>query len=126
MITLRALWNDLRHDQAGFIISAELVLVLTIGVLAIVVGLNAFAKAINQELFDLAGAFGAVSQSFFVSGFVNEHGNAGFGVDCDCNSYWGGFGYVDQSDECDCAVLMTPVGKKKWDTGWGPGSGNNE
>lgn len=117
---LRTLWND----QAGFIISAELVLVLTIGVLALVVGLNALAKSINQELFDLASAFGTVSQSFFVSGFLNEHCNAGFASGN--NGRGGGFGFVDTTDECDCAVLLTPNGHRKWGRSWGPGSGNYE
>jgi len=55
-------------DDVGFIISAELVLVLTIGVLGMVVGLNSVASAINQELNDLSGAFGTIDQSYFYSG----------------------------------------------------------
>ena len=38
------------NDEAGVIISAELVLVLTIGVLAMIVGLSEVAVAINTEL----------------------------------------------------------------------------
>ena len=37
---MRTLW----HDEAGFVLSAELVLVLTLGVLSMVVGLNAVAS----------------------------------------------------------------------------------
>jgi hypothetical protein len=116
----RSLWND----EVGFVLSAELVLVLTIGVLAMVVGLNAVAKAINQELFDLAGAFGAVTQSFFVQGFLNPHGNAGWAVGADgCR---GGFGFEDRSDECDCAVICFVGPSKKIDRDHGPGAGNPE
>ena len=117
---LRNFWAD----EAGFVLSAELVLVLTLGVLALVVGLNAVAKAINQELFDLASAIGAISQSYYSSGFVNAHGNAGFGTNC--TGTLGGFGYDDLSDECDCAILVMPNNRKKVDTGSGPGSGNPE
>ena len=117
---MRTLW----HDEAGFVLSAELVLVLTLGVLSMVVGLNAVAKAINQELFDLASAFGAISQSYFVTGFVNVHGNAGWAVNCDGTR--GGFGFEDRSDECDCAVIIFTGPVKKIDTGNGPGAGNPE
>ena len=58
------LWSD----EAGFIISAELVLVATIAVLSMVVGLSEVANAINQELEDVASAFGAVNQSYHYNG----------------------------------------------------------
>jgi len=109
---LTNLWND----EAGVIISAEIVLVLTIAVISVVVGLNAVAKAVVFELADVAQAIGAVSQSFFVEGFHNEHGNA-------CTD---GFGFNDQSDECDCAVIFTNGGGVKVNTVSGPGSGGPE
>ena len=96
---LRALWND----ENGFILSAELVLILTLGVLAMVVGVHAVAKSINQELIDIADAFGVFDQSFSVQGFkycvVNGCPNASVP----------GFGYTDGSDFCDCEVIrFTP------------------
>ena len=39
--------NQLWNDEAGFVISAELVLVLTIAVLAMIVGLSEAAVAVN-------------------------------------------------------------------------------
>ncbi|QDT64661.1 hypothetical protein [Calycomorphotria hydatis] len=94
-------------DEVGLILSAEVVLILTIGVLAVVVGLNAVAKAVNHELFDVAGAIGAIDQSYVVSGFANSHGNAWFGG----NGYMGGgFGYIDRADECDCASMISRHG----------------
>ncbi|QDT37958.1 branched-chain amino acid aminotransferase [Stratiformator vulcanicus] len=109
---LTNLWND----EAGVILSAEIVLVLTIAVLSVVVGLNAVAKAVVFELADVASAIGAVSQSFHVEGFHNEHGNA-------CTD---GFGFQDRSDECDCAVIFTNGGGIKVDRVNGPGSGGPE
>ena len=41
-------FNALLNDEAGFIISAELVLVITIGVLAMVVGLTAVRDAVTH------------------------------------------------------------------------------
>ena len=46
------------------IISAELVLVLTIAVLAMVVGLSEVAVAVNNELNDISNAVGSLNQSF--------------------------------------------------------------
>ncbi|QDT64659.1 hypothetical protein [Calycomorphotria hydatis] len=106
------LWND----EAGVIISAELVLVLTIGVIATVVGLNAVSKSVINELKDVSGAIGAVNQSYYVQGFKNVHGNAGAK----------GFGFSDQSDECDCAFIKMTRPSMKWDSVQGPGSGGSE
>ena len=65
-----ALWND----EAGFIVSAELVLISTIAVLAMVVGLSEVAGAVNQELGDVATAFGSVNQSFRYQGLTGHGG----------------------------------------------------
>lgn len=64
------LWND----EAGFIVSAELILVATITVLAIVVGLSEVAYGINEELEDIGSAFGSVNQSFCNFGTCGHQG----------------------------------------------------
>ena len=64
MMLAKALWND----NAGFIVSAELILVATIAVLAMVVGLSEVSSGINQELEDIGSAFGSVNQSYCFSG----------------------------------------------------------
>ena len=51
-------------DESGFIISSELVLILTIGVLAMIVGLSEVAVAVNTELNDISNAIGSLNQSF--------------------------------------------------------------
>jgi Flp pilus assembly pilin Flp len=79
------LWND----DAGFIVSAELVLIATIAVLAMVVGLAEVSHAVNQELEDVASAFGAVNQSYAVYGTSGHKGNTG------------GSGFGDIADFCD-------------------------
>ncbi len=62
---LKKLWKD----EAGVIISAELVLVLTIAVLAMIVGLSEVAVAVNTELNDISNAFGRMDQSYGYTGF---------------------------------------------------------
>ena len=56
--------NKLFRDESGVIISAELALVLTIAVLAMVVGLSEVAVAVNTELNDISNAVGSLNQSF--------------------------------------------------------------
>jgi len=57
------------RDESGAIISAELVLVLTIVVIGVIVGLSELAVAINTELNDISNAIGALDQGFFFTGF---------------------------------------------------------
>lgn len=78
-------------DEAGFIVSAELVLISTIAVLAMVVGLAEVAGAVNQELGDVATAFGSVNQSFRYQGLTG-HGGSNNGTS-----------FQDSVDFCDGA-----------------------
>lgn len=86
------------NDEAGFVISAELVLVMTIAVLAMVVGLTAVRDAVTHELNDVSHAIGAVSQSYNVVGLEKEKKNR-------WHSYAEGFGFNDNADDCDCKVV---------------------
>ena len=81
--------NQLINDEAGFIVSAELVLISSIAVLAMIVGLSEVANNINQELEDVGSAFGRINQSFYVAG---AHGHKAC-VD--------GSSFHDQADFCD-------------------------
>ena len=90
--------KTLLRDEAGFVISAELVLVLTIGVLAMVVGLTAVRDSVTNELNDVSHAIGAVSQTYTVTGLEKC---AKGGVHASIN----GFGFNDDNDNCDCKVI---------------------
>jgi Flp pilus assembly pilin Flp len=63
------LFRSLYRDDAGFIVSAELVLVATILVIGLVVGLSAVSAGVNSELQDVGSAFGSVNQSYSFSGY---------------------------------------------------------
>jgi len=89
----------LHEDEAGFIISAEMVLVMTIGVLAMAVGLTAIRDSVAHEMNDVSHAVGAVSQSYNVTGLHKGRDN-GNGHAC-----LKGFGFNDHADECDCHVI---------------------
>jgi Flp pilus assembly pilin Flp len=61
---MRGLWND----ECGAILSAELILLVTMLVIGIVAGLKVLQDAINTELADVANAIGSINQSFSWSG----------------------------------------------------------
>lgn len=81
------LWND----DAGFVVSAELILISTIAVLSMVVGLSEVAYGVVQELEDTGSAFGAVNQSFRYTGLMGHAGSSG------------GSCFTDLTDFCDAA-----------------------
>lgn len=57
---LRTFWSE----ESGFVVSAELMLISTVGIIALVVGLSAVSHAVNNELRDVATAFSSVNQSW--------------------------------------------------------------
>ena len=91
--------RKLFNDEDGFVVSAELVLVLTIAVLGTVVGLTAVRDSLSQELVDISDAFGAVNQTFNVVG-ISKAKAAG-----KAHAAVGGFGWNDNADDCDCRGL---------------------
>lgn len=112
---LKKLWNN----EAGFIISAELVLVLTIAVLGMVVGLSHVAMAVNEELSDIGQAIGSLNQSY---SFVGYH-CCSIGHGCGYTSFVAGSAFRDSGDICDCNdscdLLADPTSEK------GGGHGGN-
>lgn len=106
---MKKFWND----DAGMVVSAELVLVLTITVLGVVVGLSEVAIAVNTELNDLSNAFGALNQSYSFSGLQ--------GVDCrfgKLKSFFAGSCFIDFIDDCDLNQSCDMVGgAPMWQTG---------
>ena len=101
-------FSTLADDERGFVISAEMVLVMTIAVLGMVVGLTAVRDAVTHELNDLSHAFGAVNQSYNVSGLKKQRGYGGV------HAFVAGFGFNDTSDDCDCKPIefISVHGKK--------------
>jgi Flp pilus assembly pilin Flp len=98
------LLRSFAQDDAGFVVSSELVLVATIGVLAMIVGLNEIAHNVSQELEDVGSAFGSINQSFRYS-LPSSH----------CKARMSGSCYRDSVDDCDddCDLqLVHPQGEK--------------
>jgi Flp pilus assembly pilin Flp len=87
--------RKLFHDECGAVISAELVLVLTILVIGVIVGLSEVAVAVNTELNDVSNAIGALDQSYFFTGFRGQ------GFLDKLKNATAGSRYNDVSDDCD-------------------------
>jgi len=96
---LKTLWND----EAGVILSAEIVLVATILVLGMIVGLVELQCSIVAELSDLSSAFGNFSQSYETSGFGSSKGGGQF------KARTFGAAYTDRADTCDCDANLSIV-----------------
>jgi len=67
---LRQLWRDDR----GAILSAELVLLMTLLVIGLVAGIKALNAAVAEELGDVAAAIGNLDQSYWYSGTKLDDG----------------------------------------------------
>ncbi len=81
--------NALLKEEAGFIVSAELVLVSTIAVLGLIVGLSEVALNVNNELEDVGAAFASLHQSYKTN-CTSGHGG----------QFWGSSNW-DQAEYCD-------------------------
>ncbi len=89
--------HTLLRDEAGFIVSAELVLIATILVIGLIVGLSEVQHAVVQELNDIGDAIGSVNQSFRYTGFRARKN----GRHHEVKSHTAGSFFVDYADECD-------------------------
>ena len=67
---LKKLWND----ESGVIISAELILVLTILFCGLVVGLTTLRDAVVTELADVGASIASLNQSYSFGGVQGHHG----------------------------------------------------
>ena len=81
--------TQLLNDEAGFIVSAELVLISTIVVIGLVVGLAELSLNINNELEDVGAAISCIQQTYDIEGLSGHQGWAG------------GSDFYDQAEFCD-------------------------
>jgi len=82
---LKKFWDD----DAGFVISIELILISTIVVIGLIAGLTAVRDAVVSELADVAGAIDEMNQSFSFNGATGA------------TSASAGSSYADQTDSPD-------------------------
>jgi hypothetical protein len=83
------LWND----DAGFIVSVELVLISTIAVIGLLAGLTSVRDGVVCELSDVAGAVQDLNQSYSYNGVVG-HSSTNVGSD-----FLDGLDFCDSTDD---------------------------
>jgi len=95
------------RDENGFVISSELVLVSTVGVIGLVAGLNAVTCAVVDEFNDVAGAMTALNQSYSTPTFTGS-GIGRFGAKL--KSFVAGSSFIDQRAQQTVVSGATMVG----------------
>jgi Flp pilus assembly pilin Flp len=88
---LKKLW----HDEAGAIVSAELVLIATILVIAMVTGLSSLRDAVVTELADVGAAIASQDQSYTVGGITAHSAAVAASI------------FLDDADFCDDGTATT-------------------
>jgi Flp pilus assembly pilin Flp len=91
---LKSFWQD----DTGAIVSIEMILIITIAVLALIVGWSEVAHAVNTELDDISNAVGKFSQSYQYSGFHSYKTVNGAQA---IKSIYYGSAFYDAPDDCD-------------------------
>ena len=100
------LLKALRQDEHGVILSAEIVIIGSLLVVGLITGLTCLQQSVNGELKDLAGALGALDQSYSYS----AHRKQGFGDQC-C-AWTAGSSYTNcenKTDKCTDIVGCTDM-----------------
>ena len=85
------LFQRLWADEAGFVVSSELILIATVLVIGMLVGLATVREQVVQELGDVADAFSEINQSYSFSAITGHHSST-------AGSY-----FEDTGDDCDDA-----------------------
>lgn len=84
------LLNRFWSDEAGFVVSTELILIATILVIGMLVGLVSVRDQVVQELADVAEAISDIDQSYAYTGILGHNGIFTAGSD-----------FNDLFDNCD-------------------------
>jgi hypothetical protein len=94
---LVSLFRKLLRDDAGFVVSSELVLVSVVAVIGIIAGASTLRTAVVFELSDVADAIGSLDHSYSFAGATTSCGTVNGSI------------FVDQSDLCsDCIEPTVP------------------
>lgn len=96
--------RKLFNDEAGFIVSAELVLIITICFCGVAVGMVMVRDALVQELGDVSEAIGALNQTYNYRSIEADE-TTGSLEHATCT----GSGFNDEIDDCDCKGVSFPT-----------------
>ncbi len=96
--------RKLFNDEAGFVVSAELALIVTLIFTAVAVGVAVARDALVTEYNDISEMIGVMDQSYNVQGQKVDDG----GLGTKPHGQNKGMGYNDQADVCDCKAVEFP------------------
>ena len=99
--------NRLWKEEAGAIVSAEVMLVMTILVIGMIVGLKSVRDSVVTELADVAQALANVSQSYSYSAVSGHHAYTGGGVFTDGRDFCDTNTANDDSGNSKCVLICT-------------------
>ena len=86
------MFTKLMKDEAGFVVSSELVLIATVLVLGLIVGLTSLRNSVTAELADLAASIGSISQDYSYSAITGHSSSVAGSV------------FTDNFDFCEAAT----------------------
>ena len=95
MNLLKTFWSD----EAGLVMSAELVMLGTVGVIGATVGLSAASTAINDEMIEFSHAIRSLDQSYHIEGHKS------------CRAWTAGSSYRQQDVAVSLADLCGQIEK---------------
>ena len=72
---MKTMWGQLWRDEAGFVISSELIFIATIVVIGMITGLATVRDQVVTELADVADAVSELDQSFSYSAITATVGS---------------------------------------------------
>lgn len=88
---MKAFWTQLWRDDAGFVVSTELIFIATIVVIGMITGLTTVRDQVGLELADVADAVSELDQSFSFAAITATVGSVA------------GSTFNDQPDFCEQA-----------------------
>ena len=88
---MKSIASKLWNDDAGFVVSIELILIATIAVIGLIAGMTAVRDGVVSELSDVAGSVQDLNQSYSYNGVVGHSASTA------------GSDFQDALDFCDSA-----------------------
>jgi len=98
---IKRLWSE----ETGAIVSAEIMLIMSILVLGVVVGLKSVRDSVVTELADVAQALANVDQSIYYSGTQGHHANTGGAFFNDLPDFCDTADPVAEGQQSKCVVI---------------------
>ncbi|MBL8826775.1 MAG: hypothetical protein JNM18_07290 [Planctomycetaceae bacterium] len=98
---IRRLWKE----EAGAIVSAEIMLIASILVIGVIVGLKSVRDSVVTELADVAQALANVDQSYSYSGTAGHHAFTAGGFFADLPDFCDQAGAANANQESKCVTI---------------------